>query len=62
MDDRTPLKDEEKYVDDYFYITNQYLVTTPNSNRIRDPEIYIADGGLIPNILFPAGSLFNRYA
>ena len=62
MDDRTPLKDDEKYVDDYFYITNQYLVTTPNSNRIRDPEIYIADGGLIPNILFPAGSIFNRYA
>lgn len=62
MGDRTPLKDDEKYVDDYFYITNQYLVTTPNSNRIRDPDIYYADGGLIPNILFPAGSLFSRYA
>ena len=62
MDDRTPLKDDEKYVDDYFYITNQYIVTTPDSNRIRDPEVYYSDGSVIPNIFSPAGSLLSWYA
>ena len=62
MDYRTPLKDDEKYVDDYFFITNQYIVITENTNRIRDPEVYYADGGVIPNIFFPTGSLLSWYA
>ncbi len=62
MDDRTPLKTDEKYIDDYFFITNQYTVITENTNRIRDPEVYFPDGGLLPNILIPSGSLFSRYA
>lgn len=61
MDYRTPLKDDEKYVDDYFYITNQYVATTPGSNRIRNPEVYYSDGGVIPNILLPTGSLLSWY-
>ena len=61
MDYRTPLKDDKKYVDDYFYITNQYVATTPDSNRIRNPEVYYSDGGVIPNILFPTGSLLSWY-
>ena len=62
MDERTPLKVDEKYVDDYFFITNQYTVITENTNRIRDPEVYFPDGGFLPNILFPTGSVFSRYA
>ena len=62
MEFRTPLRADEKYVDDYFFINNQYTVSTENTNRIRDPEIYFPDGGLIPNVLFPAGSLLNAYA
>jgi hypothetical protein len=62
MDDRTPLRDDEKYVDDYFFITNQYTVITENTNRIRDPEIYFSDGRVIPNIFFPTGSLLSWYA
>ena len=62
MDYRTPLKDDEKYVDDYFFITNQYIIITENTNRIRDPEVYYADGGVIPNIFFPTGSLLSRYS
>ena len=62
MDFRTPLKDDEKYVDDYFFITNRYVVITENTNRIRDPDVYYTDGGVIPNILFPTGSLLSRYA
>ena len=61
MDYRTPLKDDKKYVDDYFYISNQYVATTPDSNRIRNPEVYYSDGGVIPNILFPTGSLLSWY-
>ena len=62
MNYRTPLKDDKKYVDDYFFITNQYIVFTPDSNRIRDPEFYYSDGGVTPNVLFPAGSLLSLYA
>jgi len=62
MDDRTPLKNDKKYVDDYFYITNQYVVTTPDSNRIRDPDVYYSDGSVIPNIFSPTGSLLSWYA
>lgn len=62
MNNRTPLKDNKKYVDDYFFITNQFIVSTPDSNRIRDPEFYYSDGGVTPNIFFPTGSLLSRYA
>ena len=62
MDDRTLLKDDKKYVDDYFFITNKYTVVTDQTNRIRDPEVYYPDGGVYPNVLFPSGSLLSRYA
>jgi hypothetical protein len=62
MGDRIPLKDDEKYVDDYFFITNTYIVVTENTNRIRDPEVYYSDGRVIPNVLFPTGSLLSWYA
>ena len=62
MNLRTPLKDDEKYVDDWFFITNQYTVYTQNTNRIRDPEVYLPDGGVAPNIFFPSGSLLSLFA
>ncbi len=62
MEKRLPLKDDEKYVDDYFFITNQFTVITDNTNRIRDPEVYISDGSLVPNIFFPAGSMLSLFA
>jgi predicted transglutaminase-like cysteine proteinase len=62
MGDRIPLKNDDKYVDDYFFITNKYIVVTENTNRIRDPEVYYSDGRVIPNILFPTGSLLSWYA
>ena len=61
MNDRIPLKNNEKYVDDYFFITNQYIVITENTNRIRDPEVYYSDGRVFPNIFFPTGSLLSWY-
>ncbi len=62
MDDRMPLKADDKYVDDYFFITNKYIVFTENTNRIRNPEVYYSDGRVIPNIFFPTGSMLSRYA
>ena len=62
MDRRTPLRDDKKYVDDYFFITNQYIVITENTNRIRDPEVYFSDGDISPNIFYPTGSLLSWYA
>lgn len=62
MNYRTPLKDDKKYVDDYFFITNQFIVSTPDSNRIREPEYYYSDGGAVPNVLISSGSLLNWYA
>ena len=59
---RTPLKDDLKYVEDYFFLTNQYIVVTEETNRIRNPEVYFSDGRVIPNVLFPSGSLLSRYA
>lgn len=43
-------------------IAHQYVVVTPSSNRVREPDIYNADGSVIPNIFFPAGSYLSLYA
>jgi predicted transglutaminase-like cysteine proteinase len=63
MDVRTPLREDDKYVDDYFYMTNKYYVSTPFTNRIKNPEgmIYSRDA-TIPNIFKPqVGSMLSQY-
>ena len=62
MDYKTPLKDDMKYVDDYFFFTNHYIVVTENTNRIRNPDVYYSNARVIPNIFYPSGSLLSRYA
>lgn len=62
MENRIPVKDDKRYVDDYFFITQQYIVYTENTNRIRDPEVYFADGRMTPNIFFPSGTVLSLYA
>ena len=62
MQYRTPLQDDAKYVDDYFFMTNQYTMYTENTNRIRNPEVGYTHSGVIPNIFFPAGSVLSLYA
>ena len=62
IEERIPLKDDDKYIDDYFFITNQYLVATETTNRVRNPEVYYSDGRVIPNIFYPTGSLLSWYA
>ena len=46
MDDRIPMKYDEKYVEDYFFMTNQYVVITEETNRIRNPDVYLSNGGM----------------
>jgi predicted transglutaminase-like cysteine proteinase len=62
MDVRTPLKNDKRYVDDFFYITNQFIVYTEDTNRIREPEVYYSDGRMTPNIFFPSGSTLSLFA
>jgi len=62
MGERMPMKNDDKYVDDYFFITNTYIVFTEATNRIRNPEVYYSDGRVKPNILSPSGSLLSWYA
>ena len=61
MRDRVPMKDDKKYVDDYFFITNQYVAVTETTNRVRDPDVYYSDARVVPNIFFPTGSLLSFY-
>ncbi|NNK86264.1 MAG: hypothetical protein HKO91_12005 [Desulfobacterales bacterium] len=58
MGKRLPLKEDMKYVDDYFFITSRYTVITEDTNRIREPEVYF-DNAMQPNIFFPTGSLLS---
>jgi predicted transglutaminase-like cysteine proteinase len=64
VDQRTPLADDPKYVDDYFYMTDQYFVSTPFTNRIRNPEgMFYSRNATIPNIFQPSvGSMLSQYA
>ena len=61
MGDRVPLKSDDKYVDDYFFMTNTYIAVTEATNRVRNPEVYYSDGRVTPNILSPSGSLLSWF-
>ena len=38
VNERTPMKDDYKYVDDYFYFNQYYYAITDQVNRVRNPE------------------------
>jgi transglutaminase-like putative cysteine protease len=40
MSAKTPLKDDKRYVDDYFFMTLYDYVNTPGTNRVRKPDTY----------------------
>lgn len=50
MDDRPKLKNNEKYIDDYFMFEIGKVIITPDTNRVRSPEIYNNSGDIEPNI------------
>ncbi|MDJ0783635.1 MAG: transglutaminase domain-containing protein [Desulfosarcinaceae bacterium] len=62
MSSRIPMKEDERYVEDFWYMDLREWVNTPYSNRIREPEpaVYnqFASWDLVAMI---RGSLVNTY-
>ena len=56
----TPMAEDERYIDDYFFVNIYEFVETPGSNRVRDPEGYNNMARLKNELLI--GSLINSYA
>ena len=54
-----PLSEDERYIDDYFYITLLEFVETPGTNRVRDPEGYNTMGRLKNDIWI--GSIIDNF-
>jgi predicted transglutaminase-like cysteine proteinase len=54
-----PLSEDERYIDDYFFITLMEFVETPGTNRVRDPEGYNAMGRLKNEIWI--GSIIDNF-
>jgi predicted transglutaminase-like cysteine proteinase len=55
----TPMSEDERYIDDYFYMTVFDFVETPGTNRVRDPEGYNAMGRLKTQLWI--GSIIDNY-
>lgn len=50
---RTPLKDDENYIDDYFVMDMSKIIITEYTNRVRNPDLYDFTGYVKPNVLLP---------
>ena len=60
MDDRLPMKDDDRYVKQYF-IFNVGNIITSDVNRVRQPATYTNQGYIQPNVLLP-GTWMSQYA
>ena len=61
MDSRIPMREDERYVDDWLIFELGRIIITPDTNRVRSPEMYNFYGGYVPpNVLLP-GSFVNGY-
>ena len=56
FNERIQMKDNFKYVDDYFFVNLKNTVDTPYSNGIRNPEIHQGYGDSAYK-----GNIFNKY-
>ena len=61
MDIRIKLKDDDRYIDDYFIFELGRVILTPDNNRVRNTTIYNNIGNIKPNILLPE-TWINAYA
>ena len=61
MNERMPMKDDTRYIDDFLLFDIGRIILTPDTNRVRNPEMYNYYGNIEPNILRP-GSWLNHYA
>lgn len=61
MDSRPPMKEDMRYIDQYFMFEVGEVITS-SKNRIREPDItYTANGYIKPNVLLP-GTWMSQYA
>jgi hypothetical protein len=61
MDKRIPLRDDMKYVEQYFMLEVGRIITS-DINRVREPNITYTNKGYIqPNVLLP-GTWMSQYA
>jgi predicted transglutaminase-like cysteine proteinase len=61
MDLRPKMKDDTRYIDDYFMFEVGKVIITPDNNRVRNPRIYNNYARVQPNVLLP-GTWVNGYA
>jgi hypothetical protein len=59
IDTIVPMSEDERYIDDYFFMTVSEFVVTPGSNRVRDPDGYTAMGQIQNQIWI--GNFVNRF-
>lgn len=55
--ERTPMTDDMKYIDDWFYIDTHATVETPYSNKVRDPGVLAYN--VVPKKEFLTGQRLN---
>ena len=55
----TPMSEDTRYIDDYFFMTVSEFVTTAGTNRVRDPDGYDSMGRLRDQLWI--GSLINGF-
>lgn len=61
MNERIPMKDDTRYIDDFLLFEVGRIILTPDTNRVRSPEMYNHQGYVKPNILLP-GTWLNAHA
>ena len=54
-----PMSEDDRYIDDYFFMTVFEFVETPGTNRVRDPEGYDAMGRIQAQVWI--GSIINNF-
>ena len=59
IDSIVPMSEDNRYIDDYFFMTVSEFVNTPGTNRVRDPEGYDSLGRIKNQIWI--GSLIDRF-
>ena len=55
----TPMAEDDRYIDDYFFVNIFEFVETPGTNRVRDPEGYDKMARLRDRLFI--GSLINNF-
>ncbi len=61
MNERVPMKDDTRYIDDFLLFDIGRIILTPDTNRVRNPGMYNYKGSIEPNVLLP-GSWVNHHA